>query len=119
MKTYDVKSIGTPLSIVNAAFVGIGVTPIKHFRDGSRKAELAYGLYHPIRRELLCKELPEFAVKIKEEERPTDMIRDLGDGRYVVDDELVWEWDNDFKYKLIVALMNKFSIFLRLFKENY
>ena len=110
-----VKPIGTPLSIVNAAFVGIGVTPIKHFRDGSRKAELAYGLYHPIRRELLCKELPEFAIKFKEEEHPADMIRDLGDGRYVVDDEMVWGWDEDFKHKLIGVLMNKFSFFKRCF----
>ena len=110
-----VKPIGTPLSIVNAAFVGIGATPIEHFLDGSRKAEIAKIYYHQLRRELLCKELPEFAIKFKEEEHPADMIRDLGDGRYVVDDETVWGWDEEFKHKFIAVLMNKFSFFKQCF----
>jgi hypothetical protein len=32
------------------------------------------------------------------------MLRDLGDGRYVADDEIVWEWSDDFKMKMVELL---------------
>lgn len=70
--------------------------------------------YHNIRRNALCKLMPEFAIKEMPEDgsRPSDMLRALKDGRYVSDHEFVWKWSNDFKAKMIEILAN--SVFIKL-----
>ena len=48
--------------------------------------------------------MPEFAIKAMDCERPRDKLRDLGDGRYVADDEAVWEWSDDVKMEMVEIL---------------
>ena len=84
------------LEVANAALAKLGVRPIKKF-FGRGISSVITMKYHPLRRLLLCKLCPEFAIKSKAEgERPIDMLRDLGDGRYVADIESVEMWSDDF-----------------------
>ena len=96
----------TPIQLINAARALAGRKAIR-LTYGTAQFFMIQSLYHNIRRNALCRLMPEFAIKTKEEgERPSDMLRDLGDGRYVADVEFVWEWSDDFKMK-IVELLSK------------
>lgn len=94
----------TPIQLINAARALAGRKSIK-LRIGTPQFTMIHILYHSVRRNALCNLMPEFAIKTKAEgERPSDMLRDLGDGRYVADDEIVWEWSDDFKMKMVELL---------------
>ena len=100
--------MNTPIHIINAARALAGLKPIRlHY--GTVKFVTVERLYHNIRMNALCVLKPKFAIKTKEEdERPLDLLRDLGDGRYVSNHEIVWEWSDDFKNKM-VELLSKVS----------
>ena len=93
----------TPIQLINAARALAGRKSIK-LRIGTPQFTMIHVLYHSVRRNALCIIQPEFAIKTKDCERPRDMLRDLGDGRYVADDEIVWEWSDDFKKKMVELL---------------
>ena len=94
----------TPIQLINAARALSGKKAIK-LRIGTLQFVEVERLYHNIRQYALCFLMPEFAIKTKEEgERPSDMLRDLGNGRYVADKEFVWEWSDDFKMKMVELL---------------
>ncbi len=94
----------TPIQLINAARALAGRKVIR-LSYGTTQFFVVQSLYHNIRRNALCRLMPEFAIKTKEEgERPSDMLRDLGDGRYVADKEFVWEWSDDFKMKMVELL---------------
>lgn len=94
----------TPIQLINAARALAGRKAIR-LTYGTAQFFMIQSLYHNVRRNALCRLMPEFAIKTKEEgERPSDMIRDLGDGRYVADKEFVWEWSDDFKMKMVELL---------------
>ena len=93
----------TPIQLINAARALAGRKAIR-LTYGSPKFFVVQSLYHNIRRNALCHLMPEFAIKTKESERPIDMLRDLGDGRYVADEEFVWQWSEDFKMKMVELL---------------
>ena len=94
----------TPIQLINAARALAGRKSIK-LRIGTPQFTMIHILYHSVRRNALCIIQPEFAIKTKEDgERPLGMLRDLGDGRYVYDDEAVWEWSDDFKMKMVELL---------------
>ena len=94
----------TPIQLINAARALAGRKAIR-LTCGTAQFFVVQSLYHNIRRNALCRLMPEFAIKTKAEgERPRDMLRDLGDGRYVADDEIVWEWSDDFKRKMVELL---------------
>ena len=94
----------TPIQLINAARALAGKKAIK-LRIGTPQFIMVERTYHNIRLNALCSLMPEFAIKTKEEdERPSDMLRDLGDGRYVADVEFVWQWSEDFKMKMVELL---------------
>lgn len=93
----------TPIQLINAARALAGLNPIR-LRYGTTQFVEVERLYHNIRRNALCRLMPEFAIKSKDCERPLDMLHDLGDGRYVADKEFVWEWSDDFKMKMVELL---------------
>lgn len=94
----------TPIQLINAARALAGKKAIE-LRVGTVQFTVVERTYHNIRVNALCIIQPEFAIKTKEEgERPSDMLRDLGDGRYVADVEFVWEWSDDFKMKMVELL---------------
>ena len=95
--------MNTPIQLINAARALTGRKAIR-FNYGSTKFFVVQSLYHNIRRNALSRLMPEFAIKTKDCERPLDMLRDLGDGRYVADVEFVWEWSDDFKNKMVQLL---------------
>ena len=97
----------TPIQLINAARALAGLNPIR-LRYGTTQFVVVERLYNNVRRNALCHLMPEFAIKTKDCERPLDMLRDLGDSRYVADNEIVWEWSNDFKMKMI-KLLSKVS----------
>ena len=100
--------MNTPIHIINAARALAGLKPIR-LSYGTTQFVKVERLYHNIRMTALCVLKPKFAIKTKEEdERPLDMLRDLGDGRYVSNHEIVWEWSDDFKNKM-VELLSKVS----------
>lgn len=94
----------TPIQLINAARALAGRKAIR-LSYGNPQFFVVQSLYHNVRRNALCRLMPEFAIKTKAEgERPLDMLRDLGDGRYVADEEFVWEWSDDFKMKMVELL---------------
>lgn len=93
----------TPIQLINAARALAGLNPI-NLSYGTTQFFTIQSLYHNIRTNALCSLMPEFAIKTKDCERPRDMLRDLGDGRYVADKEFVWEWSDDFKMKMVELL---------------
>ena len=93
----------TPIQLINAARALAGRKAIR-LSYGNTQFFVVQSLYHNVRRNALCSLMPEFAIKTKDCERPRDMLRDLGDGRYVADDEIVWEWSDDFKMKMVELL---------------
>jgi hypothetical protein len=93
----------TPIQLINAARALAGRKAIR-LSYGNAKFFVVQSLYHNVRRNALCRLLPEFAIKTKNSERPIDMLRDLGDGRYVADVEFVDEWSEDFKMKMVELL---------------
>ena len=93
----------TPIQLINAARALAGRKAIR-LSYGSAQFFTIQSLYHNVRRNALCSLMPEFAIKAKDCERPSDMLRDLGDGRYVADKEFVWEWSDDFKMKMVELL---------------
>lgn len=93
----------TPIQLINAARALAGRKAIR-LSYGTTQFFVVQSLYHNVRRNALCSLMPEFAIKNKDCERPLDMLRDLGDGRYVADDEIVWEWSDDFKMKMVELL---------------
>ena len=93
----------TPIQLINAARALAGRKAIR-LTYGTPKFFVIQSLYHNIRRNALCRLMPEFAIKTKDCERPLDMLRDLGDGRYVADEEFVWQWSEDFKTKMVELL---------------
>jgi hypothetical protein len=101
------------LDVVNAALAKLGVAPIKKFY-GRGISSIATMKYHPLRRNLLAKLCPEFAIKHREEGvRPYDMLRDLGDGRYVADVEDVVIMDDEFMKVFVDELAKSLSLFIR------
>ena len=98
------NNMQTPIQLINAARALAGRKAIR-LTCGTTQFFVVQSLYHNVRRNALCRLMPEFAIKTKAEgERPLDMLRDLGDGRYVADDEIVWEWSDDFKMKMVELL---------------
>ena len=97
------NNMETPIQLINAARALAGRKAIR-LTYGTPKFFVIQSLYHNIRRNALCRLMPEFAIKTKDCERPLDMLRDLGDGRYVADEEFVWEWSDDFKMKMVELL---------------
>ena len=98
------NNMQTPIQLINAARALAGRKAIR-LSYGNTQFFVVQSLYHNVRRNALCRLMPEFAIKTKAEgERPRDMLRDLGDGRYVADDEIVWEWSDDFKMKMVELL---------------
>ena len=97
------NNMNTPIQLINAARSLAGLKPIR-LRYGTTHFVVVERLYHNIRRNALCIIQPEFAIKTKDCERPSDMLRDLEDGRYVADAEFVWEWSDDFKMKMVQLL---------------
>lgn len=97
------NNMNTPIQLINAARALSGKKAIK-LRIGTLQFVEVERLYHNIRQYALCFLMPEFAIKTKDCERPRDMLRDLDDGRYVADDEIVWEWSDDFKMKMVELL---------------
>ena len=98
------NNMNTPIQLINAARALAGRKAIR-LSYGSTQFFVVQSLYHNVRRNALCRLMPEFAIKNKAEgERPLDMLRDLGDGRYVADEEFVWEWSDDFKMKMVELL---------------
>ena len=93
----------TPIQLINTARKLAGRKAIR-LTYGTPKFFVVQSLYHNIRRNALCRLMPEFAIKTKDSDRPLDMLRDLGDGRYVADVEFVWEWSDDFKMKMVELL---------------
>ena len=94
----------TPIQLINAARALAGKKAIA-LRVGTVQFTVVERTYHNIRLNALCRLMPDFAIKTKEDgERPSDMLRDLGDGRYVADVEFVWEWSDDFKMKMVELL---------------
>ena len=107
------NTISTPIQLINAARINEGLRPVR-LRVGTFQFMAINNGYHSIRRNALCKLMPEFAIKEMPEDssRPSDMLRDLENGTYVSDHEFVWEWSDDFKTKMIELLAN--SIFIKL-----
>ena len=97
------NNMNTPIQLINAARALAGLNPI-NLNYGTTQFVVVERLYHNVRRNALCRLMPEFAIKTKACERPLDMLRDLGDGRYVADEEFVWEWSDDFKMKMVELL---------------
>ena len=97
------NNMKTPIQLINAARALAGKKPIK-LRIGTLQFIEVERNYHNIRGYALCIIQPKFAIKTKDCERPLDMLRDLGDGRYVADHEYVWMWDDDFKNKMVQLL---------------
>lgn len=97
------NNMQTPIQLINAARALAGRKAIR-LSYGNTQFFIVQSLYHSVRRNALCSLMPEFAIKTKDCERPRDMLRDLGDGRYVADDEIVWEWSDDFKMKMVELL---------------
>lgn len=95
--------MNTPIQLINAARALAGKKAIK-LRIGTLQFIMVERTYHNIRLNALCRLMPEFAIKTKDCDRPIDMLRDLGDGRYVADVEFVWEWSDDFKNKMVQLL---------------
>lgn len=95
--------MNTPIQLINAARALAGRKAI-HLSYGSAQFFTIQSLYHNVRRNALCSLMPEFAIKTKDCERPSDMLHDIGDGRYVADVEFVWEWNDDFKNKMVELL---------------
>lgn len=104
------NNISTPIQLINAARILVGLRPIR-LRVGTFQFMAINNGYHNIRRNALCHLMPEFAIKNKETERPSDMLRNLDNGTYVSDHELVWEWSDGFKAKMVELLAN--SIFIK------
>ena len=101
------------LDVANAALAKLGVRPIKKF-FGRGISSVITMKFHPLRRTLLCKLCPEFAIKSKAEgERPFDMLRDLGNGLYVADVESVEKWSDTFLVAFIDELAKSLSLFIR------
>lgn len=107
------NNISTPIQLINAARINVGLRPIR-LRVGTFQFMAINNGYHSIRRNALCKLMPEFAIKEMpvDGHRPSDMLRDLENGTYVSDHEFVWEWSDDFKTKMIELLAN--SVFIKL-----
>ena len=105
------NNISTPIQLINSARINVGLRPIR-LRVGTFQFMVINNGYHSIRRNALCKLMPEFAIKEMPEDgsRPIDMLRPLENGTYVSDHELVWEWSDDFKAKMIELLAN--SVFI-------
>ena len=105
------NNISTPIQLINAARIKVGLRPIR-LRVGTFQFDDINDGYHKIRWAALCKLMPEFAIKEMPEDgsRPIDMLRPLENGTYVSDHELVWEWSDDFKAKMIELLAN--SVFI-------
>lgn len=99
----ELKTMNTPIQLINIARALAGRKAIR-LSYGSPKFFVVHSLYHNVRRNALCRLLPEFAIKTKNSERPSDMLRDLGDGRYVADVEFIDEWSEDFKMKMVELL---------------
>lgn len=99
----DMNNISTPIQLINAARALAGKKAIE-LRVGTVQFTVVERTYHNIRRNALCRLMPKFAIKTKDCERPCDMLRDLGDGRYVANKEFVWEWSDDFKMKMVELL---------------
>ena len=97
------NNMNTPIQLINAARALAGRKSIK-LRIGTPQFTMIHILYHSVRRNALCIIQPEFAIKTKDSDCPLDMLRDLGDGRYVADVEFVWEWSDDFKNKMVQLL---------------
>lgn len=93
----------TPIQLINAARALAGRKAIC-LTYGTAQFFTIQSLYHNIRTNALCSLMPEFAIKTKETECPSDMLRDLGDGRYIADKEFVWQWSDDFKMKMVELL---------------
>ena len=93
----------TPIQLINAARALAGRKAIR-LTYGTPKFFVIQSLYHNIRRNALCRLMPEFAIKTKDSDSPLDMLRDLGDGRYVADEEFIWQWSDDFKMKMVELL---------------
>lgn len=98
----------TPIQLINVARNRVGLRSIR-LSYGNAQFFVIQSLYHSIRRNALCVLKPEFAIKTKDSDRPIDMLRDLGDGRYVSDHEEVWNWSDDFKAKFVELLAKKFN----------
>ena len=105
------NNISTPIQLINAARALAGRKAIR-LSYGNTQFFVVQSLYHNVRRNALCSLMPEFAIKTKDCERPRDMLRDLGDGRYVADDEIVWEWSDDFKMKMVVDVVSSLKLIL-------
>lgn len=105
------NNISTPIQLINAARIKVGLRPIR-LKVGTIQFDVINRGYYNIRRNALCKLMPEFAIKEMPEDgsRPIDMLRSLENGTYVSDHELVWEWSDDFKAKMIELLAN--SVFI-------
>ena len=97
------NNMETPIQLINAARALAGLNPI-NLSYGTTQFVVVERLYHNVRRNALCRLMPEFSIKTKDCERPLDMLRDLGDGRYVADHEYVWMWSDDFKSKMVQLL---------------
>ena len=95
--------MNTPLQIINAACALAGRRPIS-LNYGSVKFVVIESYYRNIRENALRVLKPHFAIKTKTSEHPSDMLRDLGDGRYVSNHEIVSEWSDDFKNKMVQLL---------------
>lgn len=93
----------TPIQLINAARALAGKKAIE-LHVGTVQFTVVERTYHNIRQNALCRLMPEFAIKTKESECPSDMLRDLGDGRYIADEEFVWQWSDDFKMKMVELL---------------
>ena len=101
------------LDVANAALAKIGVRPIKKF-FGRGISSVITMKFHPLRRTLLCKLCPEFAIKHHVEGvRSWDMLRDLGDGRYVADVEDVEIMDDNFINAFVNELAKSLTVFVR------
>ena len=101
------------LDVANAALAKLGIRPIKKF-FGRGISSIITMKFHPLRRTLLCKLCPEFAIKHHEEGvRSWDMLRDLGDGRYVSDVEDVAIMDNEFINAFVDELAKSLTAFVR------
>ena len=94
------NNMNTPIQLINAARALAGRKAIRLSYDNAQFF-MVQSLYHSVRRNALCIIQPEFAIKTKEEgERPLGILREHFEGRYVYDDEAVWEWSDDFKNKM-------------------
>lgn len=96
-------TMNTPIQIINAARALAGRSSIS-LNTGSVKIVVIECYYRNIRENALRVLKPHFAIKIKTTEQPSDMLRDLGNGRYVSNHENVSEWTDDFKNKMIQLL---------------